>query len=127
MIVNQANAAVVYAIFSALTDPRFTMRSVTAIKKQSEELTSAAVMDVAAQIGLPIRRRAIDDKMYVQRLSPVTVAQEIATKAAAVMAGTGAEFDVDFSAPAATEVELDEDGVPVGVDLMGDIESGLPN
>lgn len=117
MQVTQANAVIVIDMFTKLSDERFTMRSVNAIKKGTE-LTTAQVIEIAGQIGLPVRKRASDDKLFIQRNGNVAQAQEVVAKAQAVLAG-GESFDLDFT-PQQTAEETFEDE-----DLMGDIEGGL--
>jgi hypothetical protein len=110
MIVTQENAATVSAIFLKLADERFVMRSVSAIKRGTD-LTTAQVLDTAAQIGCPLRRRAADDRLYIQRPVRVAEAQDIVNKAQAVLAGSAEPFALDF--------------LPEQVDLMGEIEANL--
>src|SRR4051812_27480093 len=95
MIVDQNNAATVSALFLKLADERFVMRSVNAIKKGTE-LTTAQVLDTAAMIGCPVRRRQEDDKLFIQRPVTVAEAQAIVNKSQAVLAGTEQPFELDF-------------------------------
>lgn len=117
MIVNQENALVVTAIFTALSEERFSMRSVAAIKRGNDQITSAQVLETAAQIGCPVRRKRGNDTLLIERPVPVAEAKLVAEKAAAVLAGTEQPFEVSYLA----EVEV---STP---DLMGDIEDNLDN
>lgn len=118
MQVNQANAAAVANLFTKLSDERFTMRSVNAIKKGTEQ-TTAQVLTLAAEIGCPVRKRAEDDKLFVQRPMTVAQAQEIVNKADAVLAGTQEPFDLDLNPVVSSDL------LPEDEDLIGQIEGDL--
>lgn len=106
MIVNASNAAVVAAIFSKLSDERFTMRTPGALIKDTS-ITEAQVLGTAAELGLTFLRRGRDGATLIQRPTTMTAAQslETAQKAQALLLndGAGAEpFELDFSEGDAT-------------------------
>lgn len=114
MIVNQANAAVVAAIFASLSDARFSMRTPGAMIKNTT-VTEAEVLDVSAQIGLEFKRRIRDGALLIERPATVTAEQalEISQKAQALLLNDGAArepFELNFAQPA---------------DIMGDVEDNL--
>lgn len=116
MQVNQANAAAVAAIFDRLADARFTMRTIPAIKKADlvpgvAEMEAALIVNVAAEIGCPIRRRIADAALLIERPVSMDVAgaRELADKAKAVLEAGAEPFEADYL-PTLTSLDLALDG-----------------
>lgn len=114
MQVNQANVAVVAAIFGCLTDERFSMRTPSAIVKfgnDAERVTEGAVLDTAAQMGITFRRRIRDGATLIERPGTVEQAREIVAKCDALRADESVTFDLDFTpAQSQADAELDSEG-----------------
>lgn len=101
MIVNQANAAVVAAIFNKLSDERFTMRTVGAFTKDTG-VTEAQVLNAAAEMGMQFRTRGRDGAQLIERPTSMTPAQslETAQKAQALLLNDGVAhepFELNFA------------------------------
>lgn len=102
MQVNTTNAVVVSAIFFALSDARFSMRTPAAIRKNfggaPEAVTDGQIADVSAQLGLRLRRRMRDDAMLIERPASVTAdeAKAISERAKAVIVDNAEPFELDY-------------------------------
>ena len=113
MQINATNAILVAAIFNAFTDARFTMRSLSAVRKAAvspeaaRDMTDAKIVNAASEIGIRLRRRGRDDAILLEKPRSVSneTAQEIANRALTLLGETPAEpFDVDFTAELEAEV-----------------------
>lgn len=118
MIIDQNNAAIVAKVFAGLADQRFTMRTLAGIRKASgdAELSDQAIANIAADLGMRIRRRMRDDAMLVERPVTVDEALAISAKAQNVAAGNAEPFELDY-APLPEPLPA--------VDVMADVERGL--
>ena len=122
MQVTSQNGLIVAALFAALADARYTMRTYGAIRKASgvelaEQMTDAVIADTAAQAGLRILRRIRDDAALVERPVTSEEALVISAKAKAVVEGTEQPFELTYGDPAE---ELGQSEHSVGEDLSGD-------
>lgn len=116
MQITSANALLAATVFASLADERYTMRTVTAIRKGTE-FTEEQVNEFVAATHLQILRRVADNAPLVVRPLDRAKMIELSEKAMALTTDAGGEtFDVDFE----PEIEpLPEH------DVMADVEAGL--
>lgn len=110
MQITQANAAVVAAIFAALSDPRFTMRTVKAIHNGNDTFSEQDVANAATEMGMHLRHRIRDNAPLVERPASVTPqhATEFGQKAVEVLSGVSTE-PMELSFAIVEEATVDEE------------------